>query len=100
MVSEGGAAVVRSAETTVSGTVTLSTTPSELFTDPESDMITLSAESSNTAIADISTDTITDTTGLGVTGVAKGTATITLKGTTAGAGLGQETTTEFTVTVK
>ena len=95
MVSEAGAAVERSAETTVGEMVTLSTMPATLFTDPEGDAITITADSSNEAIA-----TVTVTDALVVTGVAKGTATIKAKGATGSGGLWQEATMEFTVTVK
>ena len=101
MMSENAAGVGRSAETTVGGEVALSTTPAGLFTDPEGDARTLSADTSNAAVAAVDHDDDQgDVQGLVVTGVGRGTATITLKAKSAAAGLWQEATIEFTVTVK
>ena len=96
MVSKDGAAVDRMVKTNFGTPVTLSSSPAGLFTDPEGDTITVSAQSSNEAIA-----TVEDT--LVVTPIARGTVTITVTGRTAGTqadGLWQEATMEFTVMVE
>ena len=94
------AGIPRSVETTVPTTpepVIITTDPAKLFIDPEDDDRLLSVESSNPGIANPEIEPGPGA--LKVHGIARGTATVTLKARSPAAGLWQEVTMEFTVTV-
>jgi hypothetical protein len=93
--SEGAAAVVRTLDVGVGGDEigTLTGDPDSLFADTEGNNLAITFATGNEAIA-----TVTDV-GV-VTGVARGSATITATATSDDAGLAQTAEIEFSITVK
>ena len=101
--SEGAASVGRSAKTKVGEKVSFSTVPMGLFIDPDDDLFTLGAESSNDQVATANhaySEADDPAEGFVATGIGRGTATITLTATSVVGGLFQVASMEFTVTVE
>ena len=93
--SEGAASVMRTLTVGVGDGETgmITGDPGSLFTDMEENTLTITFDSGNEAIATVSNEGV-------VTGIARGSATITAKATSDEDGLLQTATIDFSITVE